>query len=68
MTAKLIRRHPHVFGEVEASTAGEVLRNWDQIKQGEPGREPDVLGEVPENLPLGALRAQGSAPRRVQRL
>src|SRR3954454_20681181 len=26
---KLIRRHPHVFGEVEAETAGEVLRNWD---------------------------------------
>ena len=51
VTAKLIRRHPHVFGEVEASSAGEVLRNWDQIKQREPGREPGVFGEVPENLP-----------------
>jgi MazG family protein len=50
-TEKLIRRHPHVFGEVEAATAQEVLRNWDQIKQGEPGREPGVFGEVPENLP-----------------
>src|SRR5215510_16229603 len=29
---KLIRRHPHVFGEVEVANAGEVLRNWDQIK------------------------------------
>src|SRR3954453_2449999 len=29
---KLIRRPPHVFGEVEAGTAGEVLRNWDAIK------------------------------------
>jgi MazG family protein len=51
VTDKLIRRHPHVFGEVEASTSGEVLRNWDKIKQDEPGREPGVFGEVPENLP-----------------
>jgi XTP/dITP diphosphohydrolase/tetrapyrrole methylase family protein/MazG family protein/ATP diphosphatase len=50
-TEKLIRRHPHVFGEAEASSAAEVLRNWDQIKLGEPGREPGVFGEVPENLP-----------------
>jgi MazG family protein len=50
-TEKLIRRHPHVFGEVQAETAGEVLRNWDKIKQGEPGRERGVFAEVPENLP-----------------
>jgi MazG family protein len=61
VTGKLIRRHPHVFGEVRADTAGEVLRNWDQIKQREPGREPGVFGEVPENLP-SALYA-----RKVQR-
>jgi MazG family protein len=58
---KLIRRHPHVFGEVEAETAGEVLRNWDQIKSTEAGREPGIFGEVPENLP-GPLYA-----RKVQR-
>jgi MazG family protein len=58
---KLIRRHPHVFGDVEAATAGEVLRNWDQIKASEPGREPGIFGEVPENLP-GPLFA-----RKVQR-
>jgi MazG family protein len=51
VTAKLIRRHPHVFGDVDASTAPEVLRNWDRIKQGELGREPGIFGEVPENLP-----------------
>jgi nucleoside triphosphate diphosphatase len=51
VTEKLIRRHPHVFGEAEASTAGEVLRNWDQIKSSEAGREPGLFGEVPENLP-----------------
>ncbi len=50
-TEKLIRRHPHVFGEARASTAGEVLRNWDQIKRGEEGREPGIFGEVPETLP-----------------
>jgi len=48
---KLIRRHPHVFGDVEAESAGEVLRNWDAIKAGEAGREPGIFGEVPENLP-----------------
>ena len=54
---KLIRRHPHVFGETEAETAGDVLRNWDQIKQDEPGREAGIFGEVPENLP-GPLYAR----------
>jgi uncharacterized protein YabN with tetrapyrrole methylase and pyrophosphatase domain len=63
---KLIRRHPHVFGEVEAETAGEVLRNWDEIKKGEAGREPGIFGEVPENLPgtlyaRKVLRRAGSA-------
>lgn len=48
---KLIRRHPHVFGEAEVADAAEVLRNWDEIKSTEPGRERGVFGEVPENLP-----------------
>ncbi len=50
-TEKLIRRHPHVFGSASAESAEEVLRNWDQIKRREEGREPGVFGEVPENLP-----------------
>ena len=54
---KLIRRHPHVYGEAQAETAGEVLQSWDQIKQGEAGREEGVFGEVPENLP-GPLYAR----------
>jgi XTP/dITP diphosphohydrolase/tetrapyrrole methylase family protein/MazG family protein/ATP diphosphatase len=58
---KLIRRHPHVFGETEVANAGEVLRNWDAIKATEAGREPGIFGEVPENLP-SALYA-----RKVQR-
>jgi MazG family protein len=58
---KLIRRHPHVFGEAEATDAGQVLANWDRIKEGEAGREAGIFGEVPENLP-GPLYA-----RKVQR-
>jgi uncharacterized protein YabN with tetrapyrrole methylase and pyrophosphatase domain len=48
---KLIRRHPHVFGDVEVANAGDVLANWDQIKSTEAGREPGIFGEIPENLP-----------------
>jgi MazG family protein len=58
---KLIRRHPHVFGDTEVENAAEVLKNWDAIKATEPGREAGVFGEVPENLP-GPLYA-----RKVQR-
>jgi nucleoside triphosphate diphosphatase len=58
---KLIRRHPHIFGAVEAEDSGTVLRNWDAIKRTEAGREPGLFGEVPENLP-GPLYA-----RKVQR-
>jgi len=49
---KLVRRHPHVFGEVEAATAGEVRRNWDEIKRTTEGRGGEGLfGDVPGNLP-----------------
>jgi MazG family protein len=48
---KLIRRHPHIFGDVEVADSAEVLSNWDAIKATEPGRESGLFGEVPENLP-----------------
>jgi XTP/dITP diphosphohydrolase/tetrapyrrole methylase family protein/MazG family protein/ATP diphosphatase len=51
VTEKLIRRHPHIFGETEVENAAQVLRNWDAIKKTEAGREPGIFGEVPENLP-----------------
>jgi MazG family protein len=47
---KLIRRHPHVFGEVDADTADEVRRNWDQIKRDDE-RGGAIFGDIPENLP-----------------
>jgi MazG family protein len=48
--AKLVRRHPHVFGEVEAETAGRVRENWERIKRDQEGRE-GVFHDVPETLP-----------------
>jgi uncharacterized protein YabN with tetrapyrrole methylase and pyrophosphatase domain len=48
--AKLIRRHPHVFGERRAETAGEVVRNWNQIKR-EVERGGEIFGSIPETLP-----------------
>ena len=56
---KLIRRHPHVYGEVEVDGTGEILRNWEQIKKQEKadkGQDESVLGGVPRSLPA-LLRA-----------
>ena len=47
---KLVRRHPHVFGDAEARTAGAVRGNWEQIKRSEEGRE-GIFHDVPESLP-----------------
>jgi nucleoside triphosphate diphosphatase len=47
---KLVRRHPHVFGEVEAETAGRVRSNWEAIKRDQEGRS-GIFHDVPENLP-----------------
>jgi len=38
LAEKLVRRHPHVFGEVKAESSGEVIRNWEAIKAAERGR------------------------------
>jgi uncharacterized protein YabN with tetrapyrrole methylase and pyrophosphatase domain len=47
---KLIRRHPHVFGERQARSAEEVVRNWSQIKRDDE-RGGEVFGHIPETLP-----------------
>lgn len=47
---KLVRRHPHVFGDVEADTPGRVKANWEKIKREQEGRE-GVFHDVPEALP-----------------
>ncbi len=48
---KLIRRHPHVFGDVEVDGSGEVLVNWEKIKQAERGGVGGVLHGVPRSMP-----------------
>ena len=45
-----MRRHPHVFGEVDAETPGRVRANWEQIKSEQEGRE-GIFHHVPEALP-----------------
>jgi tetrapyrrole methylase family protein/MazG family protein len=54
LSEKLVRRHPHVFGEVEVSGAADVVRNWDQLKAAERVHEPpreSALDGVPNSLP-----------------
>ncbi|MBI4124865.1 MAG: nucleoside triphosphate pyrophosphohydrolase [Deltaproteobacteria bacterium] len=47
---KLIRRHPHVFGDVKASTTKEVLENWEKIKQAEK-KKGSMLEGLPKGMP-----------------
>jgi nucleoside triphosphate diphosphatase len=47
---KLVRRHPHVFGDAEARTAGRVRERWEQIKTESEGRA-GIFHDVPESLP-----------------
>lgn len=60
---KLIFRHPHVFGEDVAETAGQVEKNWEQIKLKEKGGNKTVLQGVPDALPalVKAHRIQDKA-------
>jgi tetrapyrrole methylase family protein/MazG family protein len=57
IVAKLVRRHPHVFGDVEVDSAAEVLVNWERIKQEEKG-EHAVDHEIPATLPALARAAK----------
>ena len=61
---KLIRRHPHVFGEVEVEHAGEVLRNWDAIKRERARARAGDLRRGAREPARPAVRAQGPAARR----
>jgi len=62
--AKLLRRHPHVFGEVQLDTPEEVIARWESIKAEERG-EPSVLDGLAEGLPalLYAFKVQTRAAR-----
>jgi MazG family protein len=54
IVAKLVRRHPHVFAELEVADADEVGRNWETIKSTEKGRT-SVLDGIPQAMPALAL-------------
>ena len=59
---KLVRRHPHVFADVDADTAAEVSVNWEQIKAEEKAGRTGVLDGIPAGLPALA-RADKAASR-----
>ena len=69
INAKLIRRHPHVFGEETAQTEGDVRRIWSEVKAREreqkPAAETTLLGSVPRSLPA-LVEAQQIASRAAQ--
>lgn len=50
ITQKLIRRHPHVFGDVEVETVEEVRQNWEQIKAAEKGETPEASQRLSSKL------------------
>ncbi|WP_240928049.1 nucleoside triphosphate pyrophosphohydrolase [Thalassoroseus pseudoceratinae] len=57
ITAKMIRRHPHVFGEVDTDDKMEIARNWERIKQSEKPRN-SILDGIPLDLPQLARAAR----------
>lgn len=63
LTEKLVYRHPHIFGNVEAKDAEEVSKNWEQLKLKEKDGNKGVLSGVPSTLPalIKAYRIQGKA-------
>ena len=60
---KLVYRHPHVYGDVQAETAGQVVQNWEQLKRKEKDGNKTVLSGVPNSLPslIKAYRMQDKA-------
>jgi MazG family protein len=62
VTAKLIARHPHVFGDAQADTAGRVRENWERLKVEQEQRE-GIFHHVPQALP--ALLLAGKVQRRA---
>ena len=65
ITEKLIRRHPHVFGELSLQDAGEVVLNWEEIKKGEKQERQSALDGVPQGLPslMAAYKLQHKAAK-----
>jgi XTP/dITP diphosphohydrolase len=69
IVAKLVRRHPHVFGTVEVSGADEVKQNWDAIKAAERASADGTPGSALDGVPFGqpALALAAQLQRRAER-
>ena len=69
IAAKLVRRHPHVFGDVTVSGADEVKQNWDAIKAAEREAKNGAPGSVLDGVPFGqpALSLAAQLQRRAER-
>jgi len=66
VTEKMLRRHPHVFGDITVRDAGEVVLNWEAIKKQEKGYErQSVLDGIPKGLPslMRAYKLQAKAAK-----
>jgi tetrapyrrole methylase family protein/MazG family protein len=63
INAKLIHRHPHIFGSTKAATAEEVAHNWEELKRQEREKGASILESVPEQMP--ALGYSQEVQRRV---
>ena len=66
INAKLVRRHPHVFGDLKVRDADEVLLNWEALKKEERGTDASLLASVPEQMP--ALAYSQEVQSRVARV
>ena len=51
LSAKLVRRHPHVFGDVKLETSSEVIDQWDELKKAERAQDDSALANVPAAMP-----------------
>ena len=69
IAAKLVRRHPHVFGDVTVSGADEVKQNWDAIKAAEREAKNGAPGSALDGVPFGqpALALAAQLQRRAER-
>ncbi len=66
INAKLINRHPHIFGSAKVRDAEEVAHNWEILKQEEKGADTSILASVPQQMP--AMAYSNEVQRRVARV
>ena len=66
ISEKIIRRHPHIFGDTKAETSGDVMHNWESIKKKEREAGTSMLSSVPRQMP--ALAYAYDIQKRVARV